>query len=381
MAKGTAQAVKHLPGLHRKKNTDEVKQVAKEPDLVEEKESLISGDAQAQYGAVGEADPPGEAPPAPTENAPKEIVLSPFWEFLLADTTIIFLMVVMVAVKPTLSSWDAVASTGQIPAAVALLWALVAFAAGQAFGISPGTSHFHPIEENFAAETKPSDAVAATHHVSFADDTVDRVAVTARASQKHSFISRATKSLPMPKIRFKSSNGTASLPKVVPKALSTLSAPVSKRLPWQKRADPLKLSHRPPIFKRLIKERRLSVVQASIKGESIAAMIDDKEDSSTLGSFELPTEIDSFESLDIHPLMELRGMDVFLTEDPEMDPSTHPWLIEQGLRDVPTLLVNIVTQWGNILIYFQLPSWIKDLDIISEDPGDAEDVAAFKVRI
>lgn len=50
-----------------------------------------------------------------------------------------------------------------------------------------------------------------------------------------------------------------------------------------------------------------------------------------------------------------------------------------GLRDTPSFVVNVMTQWANILIYFELPSWIKNWDNIAEEADDHDDVKALKV--
>jgi hypothetical protein len=44
-------------------------------------------------------------------------------------------------------------------------------------------------------------------------------------------------------------------------------------------------------------------------------------------------------------------------------------------------MINIWTQWGSLLIYFEMPSWVKDFDAsLVEEETDAEDVKALKVR-
>ena len=63
----------------------------------------------------------------------------------------------------------------------------------------------------------------------------------------------------------------------------------------------------------------------------------------------------------LSPCLQLRGMDVFLSnEEEEESIGTHPWLLQQGLRKVPTMVGNVHTQWGNVLLYFEMPSWVKN---------------------
>lgn len=98
-----------------------------------------------------------------------------------------------------------------------------------------------------------------------------------------------------------------------------------------------------------------------------------------MGSFELP-DADSLDDFVVNPLLKLRGMDIFLTDgDPESSVADHPWLIENGLRDVPTFITNIISQWGNILIYFEMPAWVTDWKTIQEEKEDTDEVKALKV--
>jgi hypothetical protein len=100
-----------------------------------------------------------------------------------------------------------------------------------------------------------------------------------------------------------------------------------------------------------------------------------------MGAFGSATADTLDEVLVVEPLLNLRGMDVFLTDDPEPECSNHPFLLEQGLRDYPTFTLNILSQWGNILIYFTLPNWVCNFEDIQEEDNDPDDVKALKVRI
>ncbi len=52
-----------------------------------------------------------------------------------------------------------------------------------------------------------------------------------------------------------------------------------------------------------------------------------------------------------------------------------------GLRDFPTFMINILTVYGNIIVYFKLPDWVNDWeDSLVEKEGDPLDVKALKVR-
>jgi hypothetical protein len=99
--------------------------------------------------------------------------------------------------------------------------------------------------------------------------------------------------------------------------------------------------------------------------------------SGQLGSFDIvSSSADSLVGFVVDPLFKLRGMDVFLSDCPEHEIATHPWFIQQGLRDSPSFTVNILTQWGNIFIYFAVPVEIFDAP---ENETDPDDVKAAKV--
>lgn len=49
-----------------------------------------------------------------------------------------------------------------------------------------------------------------------------------------------------------------------------------------------------------------------------------------------------------------------------------------GLRDSPSFVVNMMTQWANILLYFDMPEFVKAWDNIVEQDDDPDDVKALK---
>ena len=83
--------------------------------------------------------------------------------------------------------------------------------------------------------------------------------------------------------------------------------------------------------------------------------------------------------IEVDPLFKLRGMDVFRADGiPEERVWRQPILEENGLRDVPTFIVNLMLPGANLVVYFQMPSWIKKFEDIVEEDDDAEDTKAFK---
>lgn len=162
---------------------------------------------------------------------------------------------------------------------------------------------------------------------------------------------------------------------------TTLGAdPTRKRQRWERNGNVL-------VSKSLTRALGLRAPATSIKSleemgvserELSQAMEDDK--SLFLGSFDDPERMvaRSLGEKAIEPLFRLRGMDVFLTEDAEYDLANHPFLIENGLRDRPTFIINALTPWGNICMYFEMPSWITSWDHFEEKEDDPEDVIALK---
>jgi hypothetical protein len=108
---------------------------------------------------------------------------------------------------------------------------------------------------------------------------------------------------------------------------------------------------------------------------------EDGSENTKMGAFALP-DADSLRQDVVEPLFRLRGMDIFMTEEleggAEDNMSMHPFLVENGLRDTPSFVVNMMSQYANILIYFEMPSWLKDWDNIVEEEDDPDDVKALK---
>ena len=83
--------------------------------------------------------------------------------------------------------------------------------------------------------------------------------------------------------------------------------------------------------------------------------------------------------IEVDPLFKLRGMDVFRADGiPEERVWRQPILEQNGLRDVPTFIVNLMLPGTNLVVYFQMPSWIKKFEDVVEEDDDAEDTKAFK---
>ena len=83
-------------------------------------------------------------------------------------------------------------------------------------------------------------------------------------------------------------------------------------------------------------------------------------------------------NIEVDPLFKLRGMDVFRADIPEERVCRQPILEQNGLRDVPTFIVNLMLPGANLVVYFQMPSWIRKFGDVVEEKDDAEDTKAFK---
>lgn len=80
----------------------------------------------------------------------------------------------------------------------------------------------------------------------------------------------------------------------------------------------------------------------------------------------------------VDPLCRLRGMDIFQTDCPEEEICKHRLLTRMGMRKVPTFLVNIMAPWANVVVYFQMPEWVKRFGDIKETEGDSQDTKSLK---
>ena len=120
--------------------------------------------------------------------------------------------------------------------------------------------------------------------------------------------------------------------------------------------------------------------------EEYVVVSEEEEEDTALGHAQLnnirASQLAKYEEKKTHwidPLCELRGMDLFLTDDPEESVWKQPLLNQNGLRNAPTLLFNMMMPFGNMNAYFQLPSWVDSLDNIPpEKEDDPNDVKALK---
>jgi hypothetical protein len=134
-----------------------------------------------------------------------------------------------------------------------------------------------------------------------------------------------------------------------------------------------------PMFRR--KKSSSALASAEDQPESTVEQASAEHPKHTLqhmGSMEA-SDMQNPKASSVNTLCHFRGMDVFLTEDAEEKMGDHPFLIENKLRTVPTLMVNLMTQWGTVLFYFELPDWVKDFgESLKETANDSDPVKALK---
>ncbi|CAB9504181.1 Protein of unknown function (DUF1336) [Seminavis robusta] len=130
------------------------------------------------------------------------------------------------------------------------------------------------------------------------------------------------------------------------------------------------------------KEQRKSLMQVGVTEELLQEAQTQDESMEMLGSaIDDPDKLraKSLEQDYVETLCPLRGIDIFQTECPDSDLATHPFLIEHGLRERPTFILNLVTQWGNVTMYYEFPDWLQDWDNVPpETENDREDTIALK---
>jgi hypothetical protein len=327
----------------------------------------------------------------------KTIVVGPWVDVLTADSTLFFVATVAVAAYPTFQHWNTIIDTNQVPMAVTLSWVVAAFAAGVA---AVG------IVEDWRIR---SSVMLATMRAEKADDRTRLVpaaieypsephlvqeVMQEQKRNRHSIFLGAMR-FSSSKVRFQAAQITQPVAKALllgSKTWTSLSPSRPALQLWEVTVDPTLDRHknnllmtrllRNPVYRRVLKAEHLRSQHEKshrYEAETIDVQVEDlRQSSRAMGQFELP-DADTLNEFVILPLLKLRGMDVFMTDDPETEVVTHPWLVEQGLRSVPSMVVNLLTPWANILIYLEMPSWVTRLSDFEIHDDDEDDVKALKV--
>jgi hypothetical protein len=397
-AKGTMNAAKKVGqlGKHnsKQKNEEEVGEVT-----IRSKEEVPK-----KRGVVSFAD--GTKPENPTEEIPKvagpasepkalsslpkgKIVMGPVLEFLTADATLLWILAMSLAVYPTYQHWQDIIQN-QVPLTVLGLWVLVAYTAGQACGFQRSSHKALPYGARVPSAVPTRESL---QHVVVPEEAIavegDQERVIREETRKgHLLLSkllgRNSSRLQFRGVRtaYKSTSAGAR------QAWSNLNRRDSVRKNWEEDNDPTRDSKNRSLMRKLLRDsslrriKRADLLKRDNKTElevSPSKLFDEEEKDAadhSMGGFDLAQYVaDSLDDFVIDPFFTLRGMDVFLTDQPDEDMATHPWLIEQGLRDVPTFIVNVLTQWGNICIYFKMPQWCDGWNFQESENDGVEDKA------
>lgn len=319
-----------------------------------------------------------------------------WWRHLLEEYTVGLLCLGCMAGVPTYYQWSVI-TQNQIPVQVAGCWIVVAYASGYMWALYRWKK-FMMISGDDIRGDREDDTTSSSLDETECDGHEDRNRTTAPARNRPSILERVTQTLYPSTIRSPFRTEKAEAKKSVHNrvknrsVLTHLNAAAGRFKPWQRGCDPLRDSTNQNLMKQLLKmnvgkirkrgiQSNQGITTTTAQEASVPPVIaETTSSSSAIGSFELSTA-DSLDDFVVAPVFTLRGMDVFLTDlDPESDAANHPFLIKHGLRNVPSFIVNILTQWGNIFIYFEMPTWIKDWNELSETEDDTDAVKALKVR-
>lgn len=316
-------------------------------------------------------------------NDDSTIELHPILDTLTADATLAVILAMAIAIYPTITGWDEI-RLNRMPMSVTIPWALVCFAMGNAFASYQNQTHYYLTVTKSSGKKGDDEKRNKAGSILDQEMEIARELVHNESIKKHSILSTIVGSS---RLRFTTvtQKVTSSLQRTTTNVstFTSLDRKEKKLFQWQRRADPTKDAKNSMLMMNLLKNSALRRVKRNKAADSSVVSYEEEpemiETTTEFGAFDLAnTKADTLESFVIEPVLSLRGMDVFLSEETEADISNHPWFIQQGLRDIPTIVVNVLTQWGNILIYFALPRWVKDWDNIKESNDDADDVKALK---
>jgi hypothetical protein len=307
------------------------------------------------------------------------LVAGPILEFLTADATIIMILSFSMALALTLQSWKTI-QNNQVPLSVAGSWALLTYAVGHVFPV--------PKLKTSRRILPPSRVTSSISQSSFDSLILSEVIGTTSTlcieekegkAVTHRFFLKLFGPKQREQIKLKGVPESASKSR---HSWTNLQPNRVKVHRWERRYDPTKdTKRRGDLMQCLLKNDsfRRAVRPHPIQEELRHMDILPSQSSTDLGAFD-PSHAtaDSLDDYVIEPILKLRGMDVFQADQLESHVASHPWLISQGMRNVPTLVVNTLTQWGHILVYFEMPEWVQDWNNIVEDECDPDDVKALK---
>lgn len=301
----------------------------------------------------------------------------PVMKFLLRDSTLAIGALLLISIYPTYKNFESICSN-QIPISIMVIWMLIASQIGREWGRRSVRLR----------EAVPLPAPAVTTPEEPVDKVVTPVPEEIQFENKsgYSFIRRFNRRNTKVKFQFKEEPEKKKKRPwtTLKRSGPSFSKGKREKFGFFKNTDPLMTRLlKDSGFRRVrLKEKveREAAVAASLRASAGTTTSELTTDTATsFGAFDLSRlNASSLEDEVIDPIFSLRGMDLFLADSGEENMSEHPFLIENGLRDMPTWIVNCMTQWGNILVYLGLPEWVKDWDNIEEHEDDPDDVKATK---
>lgn len=304
------------------------------------------------------------------------ITLGPAVEFLVRDRTLLF-MALLSATFLTYRNSQSVFSN-EIPATVASSWMLFAFFFGQKWALKMERSVGQTSVEKEKAKSARVDKTALVI-------SEPQISPDMAKEKDHSMFELAMKKFTNFNVHFKTEKE---------KALNFWSSLSDSdghtKRSWEKNIHAptndalMKRLLKNETYRRKSKGRSSGNVRGTAKAEESSeqpkrSLAHSSESTDSLGVVDFKdSDAESLLGEVIDPHFRLRGMDVFLTDNPEEQIWKRPVLTKCGLRDKPTFLVNIMAPWANLCIYFEMPEWVRRLDKIVEQEDDPEDTKALK---
>ena len=333
-----------------------------------------------------------------------QIVMTPTIAILLHDVTVALTFLAFLAAIPTWHNWNIIMKN-QLPFSVIIVWIITAFFAGMEIGrvkgmrsVSGKTRGHEPAKSlgqpppslGSAGIAAASGSASSSHTLPPSEIVVPRhVGMTERESIKVGYVLFHTLLSPFSRIQLLFPDDVT---KVVAKHIDSATEAHTNfwstlthqtREAWETVgyitvADPLmqRLLKNPDYARKPLKDI------VALQDEVVATALDHAGGGTCgkISTFDISKcDVAALESDVVAPCLNLRGIDVFLTDDPQDNLSSHPFLLKHGLRSKPALFINIIAQFANILVYFELPGWFTDFDDIVEADDDANDVRAMKV--
>ena len=281
----------------------------------------------------------------------------------------------------TFQNWELLLKSNQVPLYVVILWIIVAALIGKEVGVWQTRKAFEEWREfvgKYPIQTQdhPRELLSSSRDLMLSASETQQEQPKQLFSRTRAVIDKLlhTNTKPTDKPKEK-------------KLLfwTTLSKdPRRKRQRWELFGNVLvSKSLTNAVLRKSPTEQRSSLKDLGVSMKELEEVMDDDQSLLAMGSIHEnqmeKLRATSLEDVVVEPLCRLRGLDVFLTDAPEKVLGNHSFLIKHGLRDRPTFLINVLTQWGNIMMYFELPAWVKDWDAFVEEKDDPDNVIATKV--